>query len=219
MPANFSPTLLEQLSPINGVSLGIAKAGVKKPNRKDLLLITLDEDAKIDGVFTQNRFCAAPVIVAKEHLFGIDELVEAVLAAFDRVHHNVPFVGEQIVAEAPVDDVLQPAGLEPVFPDHGIPERALVGHALGEADGIHWASVHVEIVGDLGPSILPAEHVAVRDVEGLVGARRLGRHPYSRQHRLLVLPQAFVGRAFRPSRPFPGIVRLTGRELADQNWP
>ena len=64
MPANFSPTLLEQLSPINGVSLGIAKAGVKKPNRKDLLLITLDEDAKIAGVFTQNRFCAAPVIVA-----------------------------------------------------------------------------------------------------------------------------------------------------------
>jgi glutamate N-acetyltransferase/amino-acid N-acetyltransferase len=69
MPANFSPTLLGQLSPIKGVSLGIAEAGIKKPNCKDLLLITLDEDAKIDGVFTQNRFCAAPVIVAKEHLF------------------------------------------------------------------------------------------------------------------------------------------------------
>ncbi|MEE8287899.1 MAG: bifunctional glutamate N-acetyltransferase/amino-acid acetyltransferase ArgJ [Nitrosomonadaceae bacterium] len=69
MPANFSPTLVGQLSPIKGVSLGIAEAGIKKPNCKDLLLITLDEDAKIDGVFTQNRFCAAPVIVAKEHLF------------------------------------------------------------------------------------------------------------------------------------------------------
>ena len=69
MSANFSPTLLGQLSPIKGVSLGIAEAGIKKPNCKDLLLITLDEDAKIDGVFTQNRFCAAPVIVAKEHLF------------------------------------------------------------------------------------------------------------------------------------------------------
>jgi glutamate N-acetyltransferase/amino-acid N-acetyltransferase len=75
MSANFSPTLLEQLSPINGVSLGIAKAGVKKPNRKDLLLITLDEDAKIAGVFTQNRFCAAPVIVAKEHLFESNPLL------------------------------------------------------------------------------------------------------------------------------------------------
>ena len=69
MPANFPSTLLGQLSPIKGVSLGIAEAGIKKPNCKDLLLITLDEDAKIDGVFTQNRFCAAPVIVAKEHLF------------------------------------------------------------------------------------------------------------------------------------------------------
>ncbi len=69
MPANFSPTLVGQLSPIKGVSLGIAEAGIKKSNCKDLLLITLDEDAKIGGVFTQNRFCAAPVIVAKEHLF------------------------------------------------------------------------------------------------------------------------------------------------------
>jgi len=69
MPANFSPTLLGQLSPIKGVSLGIAEAGINKSNRKDLLLITLDKDAKVAGVFTQNRFCAAPVIVAKEHLF------------------------------------------------------------------------------------------------------------------------------------------------------
>ena len=69
MTANFSPTLLGQLSPIKGVSLGIAEAGIKKSNCKDLLLITLDKDAKIGGVFTQNRFCAAPVIVAKEHLF------------------------------------------------------------------------------------------------------------------------------------------------------
>ena len=74
MPANFSPTLLVQLSPIKGVSLGIAEAGIKNPNCKDLLLITLDEDAKIDGVFTQNRFCAAPVIVAKEHLFGCNPI-------------------------------------------------------------------------------------------------------------------------------------------------
>ncbi len=72
MPANFSPTLLGQLSPIKGVSLGIAEAGINKSNRKDLLLITLDKDAKVAGVFTQNRFCAAPVIVAKEHLFESD---------------------------------------------------------------------------------------------------------------------------------------------------
>ena len=68
MPVNITPPLPEQLLPIKGVSLGITAAGIKKSNRKDLLVIALDEGAQIAGVFTQNRFCAAPVIVAKEHL-------------------------------------------------------------------------------------------------------------------------------------------------------
>ena len=68
MPVNITPPLAEQLLSIKGVSLGIAAAGIKKSNRKDLLVIALDEGAQIAGVFTQNRFCAAPVIVAKEHL-------------------------------------------------------------------------------------------------------------------------------------------------------
>lgn len=68
MPVNIPLLLPEQLLPIQGVSLGIAEAGIKKPNRKDLLVMVLDEGVKVAGVFTQNRFCAAPVIVAKEHL-------------------------------------------------------------------------------------------------------------------------------------------------------
>jgi glutamate N-acetyltransferase/amino-acid N-acetyltransferase len=68
MPVNITPPLPEQLLPIKGVSLGIAAAGIKKSNRKDLLVIALDEGAQVAGVFTQNRFCAAPVIVAQEHL-------------------------------------------------------------------------------------------------------------------------------------------------------
>lgn len=68
MPVNLTPPLAEQLLSINGVSLGIAAAGIKKSNRKDLLVIALDEGAQVAGVFTQNRFCAAPVIVAQEHL-------------------------------------------------------------------------------------------------------------------------------------------------------
>ena len=54
--------------PVDGITLGIAEAGIKKPNHKDLLVITLDADTKVAGVFTQNHFCAAPVIVAKKHL-------------------------------------------------------------------------------------------------------------------------------------------------------
>jgi glutamate N-acetyltransferase/amino-acid N-acetyltransferase len=68
MPVNLLPPDPNKLFPVAGVTLGVAEAGVKKPNRKDLLVIKLDAGAKVAGVFTQNRFCAAPVIVAKQHL-------------------------------------------------------------------------------------------------------------------------------------------------------
>jgi glutamate N-acetyltransferase/amino-acid N-acetyltransferase len=68
MPVNISSLLPEHLLPVEGITLGIAEAGIKKPNRKDLLVMLLDERTQVAGVFTQNRFCAAPVIVAKQHL-------------------------------------------------------------------------------------------------------------------------------------------------------
>jgi glutamate N-acetyltransferase/amino-acid N-acetyltransferase len=68
MPVNLAPPQPEQLLPVKGVSLGTAEANIKKPNRKDVLLIALGAKARVAGVFTQNRFCAAPVIVAREHL-------------------------------------------------------------------------------------------------------------------------------------------------------
>lgn len=68
MPVNIPTLLAEQLLPIKGVSLGIAAAGIKKTDRKDLLVMVLDEGTHVSGVFTQNRFCAAPVTVSKQHL-------------------------------------------------------------------------------------------------------------------------------------------------------
>lgn len=68
MPVNIPSLSPEQLLPVAGVTLGIAEAGIKKPGRKDLLVMALAEGAQVAGVFTQNRFCAAPVIVAKRHL-------------------------------------------------------------------------------------------------------------------------------------------------------
>ncbi|HET7061455.1 MAG TPA: bifunctional glutamate N-acetyltransferase/amino-acid acetyltransferase ArgJ [Nitrosospira sp.] len=68
MPVNLEPPKPEQLLPIEGVSLGIAEAGIRKADRKDLLVIELSKSARVSGIFTQNRFCAAPVIVAKEYL-------------------------------------------------------------------------------------------------------------------------------------------------------
>ena len=68
MPVNISPLDPEQLLPVDGVMLGIAAAGIKKPDHKDLLVMVLDKGTKVAGVLTRNRFCAAPVIVVKEHL-------------------------------------------------------------------------------------------------------------------------------------------------------
>jgi len=78
MPVKLSAPVAGELLPVPGVMLGTAEAGIKRPNRKDLLVIKLDEGATVAGVFTQNRFCAAPVTVAREHLFtakGIRALV------------------------------------------------------------------------------------------------------------------------------------------------
>ncbi|MDH4216413.1 MAG: bifunctional glutamate N-acetyltransferase/amino-acid acetyltransferase ArgJ [Gallionella sp.] len=68
MPVNLTPPAAAQLLPVAGVSLGITEANIKRENRKDLLVMQLGEGARVAGVFTQNRFCAAPVIVAREHL-------------------------------------------------------------------------------------------------------------------------------------------------------
>ncbi|HNU12393.1 MAG TPA: bifunctional ornithine acetyltransferase/N-acetylglutamate synthase, partial [Rubrivivax sp.] len=53
---------------VPGVRLGTTMAGIRKAGRRDLVLFALDEGAAVAGVFTQNRFCAAPVQVCREHL-------------------------------------------------------------------------------------------------------------------------------------------------------
>ncbi|WP_029147171.1 bifunctional glutamate N-acetyltransferase/amino-acid acetyltransferase ArgJ [Methylophilus sp. 5] len=68
MPVKLSAPTAEALLPVQGVQLGFAQAHIRKPNRKDVLVITLAEGSSVSGVFTLNRFCAAPVTVCKEHL-------------------------------------------------------------------------------------------------------------------------------------------------------
>ncbi|MBS0372040.1 MAG: bifunctional glutamate N-acetyltransferase/amino-acid acetyltransferase ArgJ [Proteobacteria bacterium] len=68
MPVLLSPPDAAALLPVAGVRLGVTEAGVRKANRKDLTLIELAPGSRVAGVFTQNRFCAAPVQVCKAHL-------------------------------------------------------------------------------------------------------------------------------------------------------
>ncbi len=68
MAVNFIPTDPTLLHPIAGLRIGVAEAGVRKANRKDLTVMLLEEGASVAGVFTQNRFCAAPVQICRDHL-------------------------------------------------------------------------------------------------------------------------------------------------------
>jgi glutamate N-acetyltransferase / amino-acid N-acetyltransferase len=72
MPVNLPAPRAGDLLPVPGVRLGVTEAGIRKANRKDLTVIVLEPGAAVAGVFTQNRFCAAPVQVCREHLARAD---------------------------------------------------------------------------------------------------------------------------------------------------
>ena len=68
MPVNLRIPKPEELLQVGGVKLGTARANIRKPDRRDLLVVELEEGARVSGVFTKNRFCAAPVLLCREHL-------------------------------------------------------------------------------------------------------------------------------------------------------
>jgi glutamate N-acetyltransferase/amino-acid N-acetyltransferase len=65
MAVNLPP--LPELRPVSGIRLGTARSELRKKNRRDLVVIDCDPGTQAAAVFTQNRFCAAPVTVAREH--------------------------------------------------------------------------------------------------------------------------------------------------------
>jgi glutamate N-acetyltransferase / amino-acid N-acetyltransferase len=68
MPVHLQAPVVSDLHAVAGVRIGVTEAGVRKAQRKDLTVFLLDEGTSVGGVFTQNRFCAAPVQVCREHL-------------------------------------------------------------------------------------------------------------------------------------------------------
>ena len=82
MPVNLLATPAAELFLVPGVRWGIAEAGIRKAGRKDLSVLLLDEGSVVGGVFTQNRFCAAPVQICREHLAlhgGLTQGIRAML--------------------------------------------------------------------------------------------------------------------------------------------
>lgn len=80
MAVNSPLPVAADLKPVAGIEIGFAQAGIKKPNRKDVLVMRLAPTATVAGVFTLNRFCAAPVQIAKAHLAAAKETGKPVVA-------------------------------------------------------------------------------------------------------------------------------------------
>ncbi len=72
MAVNSPLPVAADLKPVAGIEIGFAEAGIKKPNRKDVLVMRLADGATVSGVFTLNRFCAAPVQISKANLAAVN---------------------------------------------------------------------------------------------------------------------------------------------------
>lgn len=146
MPVKLTAPQAVSLLPVKGVQLGFAEAYIKKPNRKDVLVMKLAEGTRVTGVFTKNRFCAAPVTLCKAFLAekseirallvntgnanagtGEDGLKRAqqsceVLADLLGIHSNqvLPFSTGVILEPLPIDKVIAglPAAIENLKEDN-----------------------------------------------------------------------------------------------------
>ncbi|MFN3788510.1 bifunctional glutamate N-acetyltransferase/amino-acid acetyltransferase ArgJ [Massilia sp.] len=100
MAVNSPLPVAADLKPVNGIEIGYAEAGIKKPNRKDLLVMKLAEGATVSGVFTTNRFCAAPVQVSKANLAAVANGGKPIRALVVNTGNANAATGEQGLANA-----------------------------------------------------------------------------------------------------------------------
>ncbi|HTH94072.1 MAG TPA: bifunctional glutamate N-acetyltransferase/amino-acid acetyltransferase ArgJ [Rhodocyclaceae bacterium] len=111
MPVNYTPSTPDQLHAVGGVRLGVTEAGIRKKNRKDLTLIELAPGSVAAGVFTQNRFCAAPVMLCRSHLASGND-IRALVINTGIANAGTGEPGMQ-AAQATCDAVAQMLGVEP----------------------------------------------------------------------------------------------------------
>jgi len=149
MAVNLAPPDPSQLHPVAGVELGVAMAGVKKPDRKDLMVMRLAPGTTIAGVFTRNRYCAAPVLLAKRHL-GAAKGVRALVVNTGNANAGTGADGERRALR--VCEALAAAlgcGVEQVLPFstgvimEPLPHERLVAGlpaALADLRGDNWRS-------------------------------------------------------------------------------
>ena len=151
MPVNLNLPDASHLLSIKGVRIGITEAGVRKANRKDLSVVLIDEGASVAGVFTQNRFCAAPVQVCREHLKRVSAVSSGIRAMVINTGNANAGTGEDglMRARATCEAFAKKVGISPeqVLPFstgvimESLPyERIVAGFdaALGDAKEANW---------------------------------------------------------------------------------
>ena len=74
MPVNFQIPDIKDIHPVSGVKIGIASAGIKKADKKDITVFQFTQGTTVAGVFTTNRFCAAPVQICKQRLASDNDI-------------------------------------------------------------------------------------------------------------------------------------------------
>ena len=153
MPVNLQAPIPDELKPVPGVRLGTAMAGVRKANRRDVLVVSLAEGSQVAGVFTTNRFCAAPVQLCRQHLAVNGSGKSGVRALLVNTGNANAGTGEDGLRRARSTCVAL-AGLLNLQPDQVLPfstgvimetlpnERieAALGAALSDLGGSHWAT-------------------------------------------------------------------------------
>jgi len=152
MPVNLTIPERASLSPVAGLSIGTAMAGIRKAGRRDVLILKLAAGARAAGVFTQNRFCAAPVQVCREHLQASAGAIRALLVNTGCANAGTGELGLQN-ARASCDSVAKVLGCEAnqvlpfstgVILEHLPMDRldagiGLAAGALGQADWLDAA--------------------------------------------------------------------------------
>ena len=100
MAVNSPKPVAADLKAVVGIEIGVAEAGIKKPNRKDLLVLKLAPTATVAGVFTLNRFCAAPVQIAKANLAAVTAGAAPIRALLVNTGNANAGTGESGLADA-----------------------------------------------------------------------------------------------------------------------
>src|SRR6266436_9263298 len=113
----------------------------------------------------------------KEHLLGVDQLVESETAGLARIGDDIVIGSEYAVRVSPGRNLLETEFLQSVLFDDLFPDRPLVRHGPRKVDVSRRSQLHPEEIGEPGPDVLPSDKITVGDIKSLDRAFRIDRHP------------------------------------------